>query len=188
MNSSLVFFRPLHMAAVLGALCAGSACADMLVLSAEADGQYDYGIQRDPNHGLVVLLGDEITLSGLSGVTAASVLPDLAFAFSLGTISATSVTIVDTTAFVLDPLPVGHTISALQVISSASSTGLVDYQIQTRIEGVLSGTVCGPVAAAPEPRAWPILIALAAVLVLGRSGYRGCTGWQLTFQANVGLS
>jgi len=100
MNSSLVFFRPLHMAAVLGALCAGSACADMLVLSAEADGQYDYGIQRDPNHGLVVLLGDEITLSGLSGVTAASVLPDLAFAFSLGTVSATSVTIVDTTAFV----------------------------------------------------------------------------------------
>src|SRR5215472_11336775 len=185
MNSSLVFFRPLHMAAVLGALCAGSACADMLVLSAEADGQYDYGIQLDPNHGLVVLLGDEITLGGLSCVTLRRAFyPILLLPFLSAQYRPRP-----SQSWIQPPLfPVSHTISALQVISSASSTGLVDYQIQTRSEGVLSGTIRGPMAAAPEPRAWPILIALAAVLVLGRSGYRGCTGWQLTFQANVGLS
>jgi len=63
---------------------------------------------------LVVLQGDEITLSGLSGVTGASVLPTLSFAYSLRAILASSVTIVDMTPFVLDPLPVSHTIPALQ--------------------------------------------------------------------------
>src|SRR5215471_11117746 len=168
MNSSLPFFCRLWAAALLGAISIDTAYADMLVLIAQADDQYDYGIQLDANRGLVVQQGDEITLSGLSSVAGASVLPDLSFAYSLGTISASSVTTVDTAPFVLDPLPVSHIISALQVTSSASMTGLVDYQIQTGNEGVLSGMVPGPVAAVPEPGELPAILAMAAFLMLKR--------------------
>jgi hypothetical protein len=169
MISSPLFLFRLRMAVILAVTSVGTAYADMLVLTAQADGQYDYGIQLDANHGLVVLTGDEIILSGLSGVTGASVLQGLSFAYSLGVISATSLTIVDTIPFVLDPLPVSHTISALRATSSAPMTGLVDYQIQTG-NGVLSGMVPGPVAAVPEPGELLVVAALAAFLLLKRPG------------------
>ena len=96
---------------------------DTLVLIAQVDGQYDYGIQIDPNHGLVVLTGNRITLTGLSGVTAASGLPDLSFAYATVITSPTAVTIVDTTPFVHDPLPVSHTLAAVRVLSPVSTVG-----------------------------------------------------------------
>jgi hypothetical protein len=71
-------------AVVLGGISLSTAYADMLVLTAQGGGEYDYGIPLDANHGLVVDVGDQITLSGLSGVTAATILPGLSFAYSLG--------------------------------------------------------------------------------------------------------
>jgi len=47
MNSSLPFLCRLQTAALLGAISISTAYADMLVLTAQADGQYDYGIQLD---------------------------------------------------------------------------------------------------------------------------------------------
>jgi hypothetical protein len=165
-----LFQYPLLTVAIMIAGLAGTARADALVLIAQVGGQYDYGIQLDPNHGLVVLAGDQITLSGLSGISGASVLPGLSFAYSTVITSPDAVTIVDTVPFVLDPLSVSHTISALRVISTASATGSVTWQVQTGSEGVLSGTVPGPVAPVPEPGGLPAAAAaVAASLVLKRS-------------------
>jgi hypothetical protein len=113
MDVSLGLLTQLLTVATLVAISASAVCADTLTLIAANGGQYDYGIQLDPNHGLVILVGDKITLTGLSGITGASVLPDLSFAYSITSTSPTAVTIVDTTPFVLDPLPVSHTIPVL---------------------------------------------------------------------------
>jgi hypothetical protein len=132
MNSSFLFRSPLLAAAAVVAISTGAGYADSLSLIGQASGQYDYGIQIDANHGLVIL--------------------------------------VDTTPFVLDPLPVSHSVAALRVLSSVSTTGPVTYQVQTGNEGVLSGTVPGPVTAAPEPAGLPaVAAALAALLILKRS-------------------
>ena len=61
MNSSFLFRSPLLAATAVVAISAGAGYADTLSLIAQASGQYDYGIQIDANHGLVILLGDEIT-------------------------------------------------------------------------------------------------------------------------------
>jgi hypothetical protein len=148
MNSSLPILCHLWAAALLSAISIGTAYGGYAGLDQQADGQYDYGIQIDANHGLVILAGDEITLSGLSGVTGPSVLPDLSFAYSLGTISATSVIIVDPTPFILDPLPVSPMLSALRATSSATTTGLVDYNGPDRKRRRPFGNSAGPVAAA----------------------------------------
>ena len=49
-------------------------------------------------------------------------------------------------------------------------TGLVDYQIETGNEGVLSGMTPGPVAAVPEQGELPAIFAVAAFLMLKRGG------------------
>ena len=166
MSNLFRLFCIVSTAVVLGAITLSTAYADMLVLTAQGGGEYDYGIQLDANHGLVVDAGDQITLSGLSGVTAATILPGLSFAYSPGSITANSVTIVATTPFVLDPIPTSHVIPALQLNSLSPNTGLVDYQVQTGSGGVLEGMVLGPVATVPEPRDFSIFFAVAALFVL----------------------
>jgi hypothetical protein len=135
----------------LAAISAVTARADSLALIAQSGGQYDYGIQLDPNHGLVILAGDQIMLTGLFGVASASVLDGLSFAYSTVITTPMSVTIVDTTPFVLDSVPVTQTISVLRVTSFASTSGLVDYEFQTGNEGTVSTTVLGPAGTVPEP-------------------------------------
>jgi hypothetical protein len=103
MNSCFLVRCPVLITATLAAISAGTARADSLTLIAQFCGQYDYGIQLDPNHGLVILAGDQITLTGLFGVTSASVLDGPSFAYSTVITTPMSVTIVDTTSFVLDP-------------------------------------------------------------------------------------
>lgn len=162
MNFRFLFGNPL-LAVTVFTYAAGAAYADTLVLTSQTGGQYDYGLQLDANHGLVINVGDEIMLTGLSGVIGASVLPGLSFAYSNVVTTSTSVTITDTTGFVLDPLTVSHIISAVQVTSSVSTTGSVIYQVQTASEGTLSGVVPGPVAV-PEPVELPALAAIAVFL------------------------
>src|ERR1019366_1698281 len=123
------------------------------------------GIQLDPNHGLVILAGDQITLTGLSGVTTASILPDLSFAYTTVITSPTAVTVIDTTPFVLDPLPVSHTLTPVRALSSVSTAGAINWQVQTGNEGILSGTVPGPVAAVPEPGGLTVTAAMLAAIL-----------------------
>ena len=145
--------------------CAGY--ADSLVLMSQTGGQYDYGIQINANHGIVFLPGNQIVLTGLFGVASASVLPDLAFAFTTVFSTDTSATMVDTTPIVLDPVSFTHTIAALRVTSSDETAGPVDYEIQTGNGTILSGVVAGPVASVPEPRTLALcvggFIALVAI-------------------------
>jgi hypothetical protein len=151
MNSCFLVHCSVLITVTLAAISGGTARADGLTLTAQSGGQYDYGIQLDPNHGLVILAGDQITLTGLFGVTSASVLDGLSFAYSTVVTTPMSVTIVDTTPFVLDPVSASQTISVLRVTSFASTSGLVDYEFQTGNEGTVSGTVLGPVGTVPEP-------------------------------------
>jgi hypothetical protein len=169
MSKLFQLFYELSTAVALGCVSLGTAHADMLVLTGQEGGQYDYGIQLDPNHGLVVRLGDQITLSGLSGITAATILPGLSFAYSLASMTANSLTIIDTTPFVLDPIPTSQVISAFQVSSLAPNTGFLEYQVQIGSGAVLGGAVLGPVAAVPEPREFLVFFAIAAFFALKRS-------------------
>jgi len=109
---------------------AEAAPLDTLVLISESGGRHDYAIQLAPNHGLVFTSGDQIILTGLSGVTGASVLPVLSICFSTATTTAVSVTIVSSSQCpVFDPVPTGVTIGALRVFSSVLTTGPISYQI-----------------------------------------------------------
>ena len=141
---------------------AAAARPTSIVLTSQSGGQFNYAIQLGPNQGLVLQTGNEIILSGLSGVTGAS-LTGLAFVFGNPVISGSSVAITDTNPIVFDPVPSGVTIPALAVISSITSAGPVNYQIQTA-NGTLSGGVLGPVAV-PEPAPlWSGALALAILV------------------------
>jgi hypothetical protein len=131
--------------------CVEADTVDRLVLLSQNGGQYDYGIQLAPNHGLVFTADDQIVLSGLAGVTGASVLPSLNLCFSAVTTTAASVTTISSRPCpVFDPTPTGVIIEALRVFSSVLTTAPVSYEIETGNEGTLSGTVAGP-AIVPEP-------------------------------------
>jgi hypothetical protein len=173
MNVRFPMDRPLLAAAVLTFAIAGFAKAatiDSLVLISQSGGQYDYGIQLAPNHGLVLVPGDQVILTGLSGVTGASILPGLNICFSSATANPTSVAFVDTSSpCVFDPVATGVTIGDLRVLSAVLTTGPVNYQIQTGNEGTLSGTVPGP-AAVPEPHARSLAAGgILALLILIRT-------------------
>jgi hypothetical protein len=152
---------------------AGSAEAgtvDTLVLISQSGGRYDYAIQLAPNHGLVFTVNDQIILTGLSGVTGASVLAGLDFCFSTAITTAVSATIVSSSPCpVFDPVPTGVTIGAVRVVSTVFTTASINYQIQTGNEGTLSGTVAGPVAVV-EPGAGVLAaVGLLTVLALRRT-------------------
>ena len=61
----------MHTSAALIACIAVAGClrATNLNLISQSSGQYNYAIQLDANQGLVLAGGDQIILSGLSGVT-----------------------------------------------------------------------------------------------------------------------
>jgi hypothetical protein len=117
--------------AAFASIFAGSGNADSLTLISQSGGLYDFGIQLDANHGIVFVPGDSISLTGLAGVTGASVLPNLAPFFMSSFTTPTSATIVDTIGIVLDPIPVSQTLSALSVNSTVLTTGAIGYEIQT---------------------------------------------------------
>jgi hypothetical protein len=168
----LLYGRPFLLIALVVSILASFAQAstiDGLILISQTGGQYDYGIQLAPNHGLVFTLGNEIILTGLSGVTSPSVLPGLSFCFSNETTTPVSVSIISSRQCpVFDPTTMGVTIDALRIVSSGLTTASVSYQIQTGSEGTLSGTVAGPVAT-PEAGAG----GLAAISLLALFALKG---------------
>ncbi len=123
---------------------------DALVLISQSSGQYDYGIQLAPNHGLAFDLNDQLLLTGLAGVMGASVLPGLSVCFSVVATTPVSAAISNPGPCpVFDPVPGGVLIPALRVSSSVTTVGRVHYQLETASEGTISGEVPGP-AVVPE--------------------------------------
>jgi hypothetical protein len=141
MHTSVALIACIGLAACLG--------ATNLTLISQSGGQYNYAIQLDPNQGLVFVGGDQIILSGLSGVIGATLLSGLVPFFGNPVTTPTSVSITDNNAIVFDPVARGVTIPAFSVTSSVLTTSPVHYQIETA-NGTFSGAVQGPVAI-PEP-------------------------------------
>jgi PEP-CTERM motif len=148
-----------------------AAVAAQITLASNGGGVYDYDLMVGPS-GVFFDLGQTITLSGLSDVTAASVSGFLASVFSVGSTS-TSVTFTQTA----DPSGIGllgpNTFGTL-VVDSLAPTGTVDWSVAFTLNGSPasnSGTVDGPVVTAvPEPATWAMM--LIGFAGLGFAGYR----------------
>jgi len=155
----------MHMSVALIGFIGLAACigATNLTLISQSSGQYNYAIQLDPNQGLVFVGGDQITLSGLSGVTGATLLSSLAPFFGNPVTTPTSVSVTDNNAIVFDPVAGGVTIPAFSVTSSVLTKVPVHYQIETANEGISSGAVEGPVGVPEPPMIFPVVVGLVAL-------------------------
>ena len=145
---------------------------ESLLLVAQAGGAFDYGIEVALDHGLVIPPGSSITLSGLAGVTSASVGSTLAACFSADLIDSDEVRFTSVpTCPVFDPVAATLVLDGLQVFSTTPSIGLVSYVIEASSAGIVSGTVIGP-RNIPEPSGFPMLAIGLIGLHLLRSGHK----------------
>jgi len=152
-------------AAVLGTASTAWCDTITLTLISSGGGVYEYAVAI-PAGGTVTFDGGQtITLTGLSGVTGASIESPLSLALVVQSFTSTSVTFVE-------PLDANSSIQNLTgatvydgtlIVDSTSPSGTVDYTMQTS-SGSISGTVGGPVAT-PEPGSFSML--LTSVLGLG---------------------
>ena len=118
--------------------------AASIVLTSSGGGVYDYGLTAASGEVVNFAAPDKITLSGLSGVTGASVADILIMAGLISVSSATPSSVVygwETPFVDLGPLTVG----TLVVDSSVLTLGTVDFSMQTLTGGTVSGTTQGPV-------------------------------------------
>ena len=147
--------------------------ASSITLQSSAGGVYDYGVTVPPGTDLVITTGQTITLSGLSGVTGASVadlFATIAIPFSVQSFTPSQVVYVAENNNSL-PNSMGGapaTFGTLVVDSSVLTLGTVHFSMQTFTEGTVIGTVAGPVAASvPEPAS----LVLLGTALLGLVGF-----------------
>jgi hypothetical protein len=168
------------LAGVMGVMAttdAGFAAPPSITLASSGGGAYDYDLFA--GSGVTFSPDQTITLSGLSGVTDASVISGSDLyndGFTLSSFTSTEVVFeAPPTMFTIH----GSTTSGtLEVDSSVLTTGTVDYSIDTTVFGTggtstftFSGTVDGPVGAAvPEPATWAM--ALLGFAGLGFAAHR----------------
>lgn len=141
-----------------------------MTLTSSSGGVYDYGLTVDAGEIAGFNNGQTITLSGLSGVTGASILPSsLGSYFTVSSVTSTSVVIAQTLVafnasynneFGTSPFTVG----TLEVDSTVLTTGPIDFSIETS-GTTFTGTVDGPVALTAEPGSLA-LFTLALVIFL----------------------
>lgn len=152
-------------------LSASAAQADSvsMVLTSSGSGEFDYALHQPGNVAEVdFVAGETITLSGLDGVTGATVSSDFLGANFVPTFTSTSVTLtLDAVSLGIvngspGPSNPGFNIGFLQVFSSAPA-GLVNYDIAAQLgsydisnQNQFTGLVEGPVAT-PEPASFILL-------------------------------
>ncbi len=152
-------------AAICGALAAGvfaapeASLAASITLQSSGGGVYDYALMLGPNEDITFFRNDEITLSGLSGVTSASLGGSLS-AFTVDSITSTSVTFAQTTLFESgfeNGKDEAASFGVIIINSSVLTLGAADYAITA--SGGFTGTVEGPVATpVPEPSTWALAL------------------------------
>jgi hypothetical protein len=138
-----------------------------LTLTSSGAGVYDYGLTVGPEDTVQFNPNQTITLSGLSGVTGASVSGVLS-GFTVQSVNATSTVFAEpgnTTTGFSNPNTVPITVGTLIVDSSVLTPGTVDFSLETS-DGTITGTTQGPVAAVSEPGSTLLL----GTFVLGFSG------------------
>jgi hypothetical protein len=158
--------------AALALLSAGSqSClANSITLTSSSNGVYDYGLTVT-NLLDVFDKGQTISLSGLSGVTGASVAGVLAAdGFKVSSFTSTSVVYAETLPVALLPGP--FTWGSLVVDSSMVTQGTIDFGMQTANNGTISGTTRGPVATVATTEAGSTLLYLGIMLAILLVGSR----------------
>jgi hypothetical protein len=158
------FFMPngkLFLAALAMLAFSSHGYAATLFLSSQSGGSYDYELQVPALDSVVFADDNTIVLSGLSGVTGAS-LPagvplNVPNCFT-ATFTSTSATFTanGTAGCRFPPGEPGGPPSnygTFQVTSSVTTPGTIDYASDLS-SGTLAGTTQGPVSAAPEPATW----------------------------------
>ena len=159
------------------AVSAPNAHADSFSLSlvSSGGGIYDYGITVPGFSAAIFDANQTITLTGLSGVTGASVSGVLFDGDFRASFTSTSVTFDQTNGFaLLNPVSVPFTFGVF-LVDSTAPLGTVNWSGQAA-SGTFSGTVGGPVAgvATPEPSSVALmLLGVGLVFVMRKRNSRG---------------
>jgi len=142
--------------------------AATITLISSSGGVYDYGVTLGADENVFFSPNQTIILSGLSGVTGASVADFFSTCYIIGARNPSSVvyaqTLVEPCGIMGGGVP--RTVGTLVVDSSVLTLGTVDFNMQTTA-GPVIGTTQGPVAAAvPEP-AGLVLLGTALLGLVG---------------------
>jgi len=164
--------RVLTVLATVAVVLAGSqwGFASSISLVSSGGGVYDYGLTLAPGESVNFAQNATITLSGLSGVTGASVDPhDPLNCFTVSSFAPSSAVFAQTAKIDCGfSTSHGTTFTTLIVDSSVLTLGTVGFSMQTANEGTVSGMTQGPVAAAAVPE--PASLVLLGTALLGLVG------------------
>jgi hypothetical protein len=167
-------------AGVVGVLGSGPSSAAGVALDSASGGVYKYDIILGSNEDFFY---GSIVLSGLSGVTDASVADTIAMYSGTGAVFTTTTATFTINQSILN-MGASGPMGTMIVDSTVLTEGTVDYVIHSNGSDV-TGTVWGPVAGnpngAPEPSTWAMMgLGFAG---LGFFGYRKARSARITASA-----